>query len=83
MANCPEYDRLHAEVENVLGNLAQVSTLLVELFRSNDFKGVHRLDKQMELTLGEKERRIGAFSQHVREHKCVAFPEDGDPRQIA
>jgi hypothetical protein len=51
MADCPEYDRLHAEVENVLGNLAQVITTLLELFRSHDLDGVHRLDKELELTV--------------------------------
>lgn len=47
MAKCAEYDRLHADVENVLGNLSQVSTLLLELFRSKDLAGVHRLDKKL------------------------------------
>jgi len=71
MSNCPEYDRLHAEVENVLGNLAQVTTTLLELFRSKDLAGVHRLDKELELTVGEKERAIGALRQHIKEHKCI------------
>jgi len=71
MAECPEYERLHANVENVLGNLAQVATLLMELFRSKDLEGVRRLDKELELTVGEKERAIGALRQHVKEHKCV------------
>lgn len=71
MANCSEYDRLHNEVESTLGNLAQVSTLLLELFRAKDLAGVRRLDKELELTVGEKERSIGALRQHVKEHKCV------------
>jgi hypothetical protein len=71
MAKCPEYDHLHAQVENVLGNLAQASTLLLDLFRSNDLSAVHRLDQELELTLGEKERCIGALRQHVKEHNCV------------
>ena len=71
MGSCSEYDRLHAEVEGVLGNLAQVATLLLELFRSKDLEGVHRLDKELELTVGEKERSIGALRQHIKEHKCV------------
>jgi hypothetical protein len=75
MPPCEEYDRLHTEVENVLGNLAQVSTLLVDLFRSNDLKAVHRLDKELELTLGAKERCIGALSQHVKDHQCVTVPD--------
>jgi hypothetical protein len=71
MPDCPEYDRLHTEVENVLGNLAQVTTLLLELFCSKDLNGVQRLDKELELTVGEKERTLGALRQHVKEHKCV------------
>ena len=71
MAECPEYARLHAEVENILGNLAQVSTLLLELFRSKDFSAVRRLDKELELTVGEKERCIGALHQHIKEHGCL------------
>jgi len=74
MAKCAEYDRLHAEVENALANLAQTSTLLLELFRSKDLEGVHRLDKQLELTVGQKERCLGALRQHVREHNCVVRP---------
>jgi hypothetical protein len=71
MSHCAEYERLRRDLENVLGNLAQVSTLLVELFRSNDEVGIERLDKELELTVGAKERSIGALRQHVKEHKCV------------
>jgi hypothetical protein len=72
MAKCPEYERLHGEVENVLGNLAQVTTTLLELFRSKDLNAVHRLDKELELTVGEKERSLGALRQHIKEHNCVS-----------
>lgn len=44
--------------------------LLVELFRSNDFGGVYRLDKELEFTVGQKERCIGAFRQHIKDHNC-------------
>jgi len=70
MEKCPEYVRLRAEVENVLGNLAQVTTLLLELFRSDKSEQYKHLDKELELTVGEKERAVGALRQHVREHKC-------------
>lgn len=62
VANCPEYDRLHSEVESVLGNLAQVTTMLLELFRSGDSQKYTRLDKELELTVGETERAIGALA---------------------
>ena len=70
MANCPEYIRLRSEVENVLGNLAQVTTLLLELFRKDESQKYKHLDKELELTVGEKERAVGALRQHIKEHKC-------------
>jgi hypothetical protein len=71
MAKCPEYDRLHADVESILGNLAQTTVLLLELFRSKDLDGVHNLDKQLELAIGAKERSLGALRQHIKEHNCI------------
>lgn len=70
MEKCPEYIRLRAEVENVLGNLAQVTTLLLELFRKDASEQYRHLDKELELTVGEKERAVGALRQHVKDHKC-------------
>ena len=69
-AHCAEYDRLRSEVENVLGNLAQVTTLLLDLFRTWDSEKYLHLDKELELTVGEKERAVGALRQHIKEHKC-------------
>jgi hypothetical protein len=68
--NVPNSFRLQADVENVLGNLAQVTTLLLELFRAGKGDGYKDLDNKLELTVGEKERAVGALRQHVREHKC-------------
>jgi len=72
---CEERDRLFAEAENVLGNLAQVSTLLLEIFRSKDLTAVNRLDRELELTVGEKERCLGALRQHMKEHGCEDSPQ--------
>ena len=71
MPKCPELARLQSEVENVLGNLAQVTTLQLELFRTGNLQDWRRLDKELELTVGEKERRIGALRQHIKEHNCM------------
>ena len=67
---CQEYDYLESEVEKALANLAQVTTLQLELFRARELKGVLRVDKQLENLVGEKERAIGALSQHIKEHQC-------------
>jgi hypothetical protein len=68
--NCPEYARLESEVEQALANLAQVTTLQLDLFRSRRFNRVMGVDKDLEKLVGEKERAIGALRQHVREHRC-------------
>jgi hypothetical protein len=78
--DCPELARLEAELENTLGNLAQASTLLLELFRAREHERWRSLDKELELTLGEKERSIGALRQHLRDHKCLGDnPYDSQP----
>lgn len=69
-SNCAEYDRLTSCVENVLGNLAQLTTLILDLFRAGDFSACRKLDKELELTIGEKERSIGSLRQHMKEHNC-------------
>lgn len=70
MSECPEYDRLSKEVEGILADLAQTTTLQVEVFRSKNDQHFMRLDKQLELLVGYKERAIGGLRQHVKEHKC-------------
>jgi hypothetical protein len=71
MPQCPELVRLQAAVENVLGNLAQVTTLQLEIFRSGKLDDWKRVDEQLELTVGEKERSIGALRRHIKEHNCL------------
>jgi len=70
MTHCAEYDRLSSEVAAKLTKLAQLTTRQAELLQSGDFNGCKVLDREVELTLGEKERGIGALGQHMTEHKC-------------
>jgi len=71
MPKCPELARLQSEVEDVLGRLAQLTTVQLEVFRSGKMHDWKRLDNELELTVGEKERTIGALRQHIQEHNCV------------
>ena len=73
MQKCPEYIRLEAAVSNVLSRLANVATIQAERFRLGDESEFVRLDKEIELIVGEKERAIGALRQHSKEHRCWAF----------
>ena len=49
-------------------------TFQLELFRADDMNNWNGLDKELELTVGEKERRIGALRQHIKEPGCM--PKD-------
>jgi hypothetical protein len=70
VSRCPEFDKLSSQVEDVLKILVQTVTLQLEVFRSKKPREFARIDKELELLVGEKERRIGALRQHADEHKC-------------
>jgi hypothetical protein len=67
---CAEYARLQAEVGEAFESLVKLTQAQLDAFRANDQATVMRMDKELENTIGEKERRIGAMRQHAREHKC-------------
>jgi hypothetical protein len=73
--NCPEYDRLETEVDENLSQLKELTTLQLEIFRSKNYNRFMRLDKELELAVGEKERSIGAFKEHVKQHQCQPVPD--------
>ena len=71
MPECKELNRLIAVLESAVANLAQQTTLLLDLIRARDLHSWGQLDRQLELTLGEKERALGALRQHIRDHQCA------------
>ena len=70
MSKCMEYDRLAALVDQILAEVAEKTTLALELFRSRKAAKFGRLDKELELLIGKKERAIGALRQHAKDHHC-------------
>jgi hypothetical protein len=70
VSQCPQFDRLSSQVEDVLKLLVETVTLQLEVFLSKKPGEFARIDKELELLVGEKERLIGALRQHANEHKC-------------
>jgi hypothetical protein len=70
---CPEYQKLSSRVLEILQQIDETTARQVELFKSGSTQEFMRLDKELELLLGEKERRIGAMHQHAEEHKCQQY----------
>jgi hypothetical protein len=66
---CLEYEKLSSRVDEMLKKLAETTSLQLEIFRSKKPGEFMRVDKELELMVGEKERRVGALRQHVDEHK--------------
>lgn len=70
MEQCPEFERLQSEVREILQKLTELTTDQLHAFQTNDRARFARLDKELEHTVGEKERAIGAMAQHASEHGC-------------
>ena len=73
-SKCAEYDRLRMQLEAVLEKLRELTTLQLEVFRARNQPEFIRLDKELELTVGEKERSVGALRQHASDHACQKSP---------
>jgi hypothetical protein len=70
LSTCTEYDRLASTIDQILKDLSQKTSLHLELFRSKQHEKFMRLDKELELLVGEKERAIGSLRQHAKDHGC-------------
>ena len=68
---CAEHDRLFKEAHEHLMKLNLLTGRQLEVFDSGDNDAFMKIDREVELALGEKERRIGALRQHDEEHGCM------------
>ena len=67
---CPEYANLQHELQLTLQTLSDLTKAMLDAFRGKDRNAFARLDKELETTVGRKERVVGALRQHVKDHKC-------------
>jgi hypothetical protein len=70
MDACEEKERLTQAAMATLRAIVDVTQRLIEANHSHNGCEVARLDKELELAVGEKERSFGALHQHEREHDC-------------
>ena len=71
---CALRDLLTDEVQRSIQNIIDHSRKSLEALRRGDQEMMSRLDKELEMTLGEKERLLGALRQHQQEHGCGVNP---------
>lgn len=67
---CPEFAALEAKAHAILKKLQMISTQQLEAFDRYDDEKFANFDRELENTVGEKERAIGALRQHAAEHGC-------------
>ena len=67
---CPVRLDLQAKANEILAKLVELTTAQLEAFRSQRHDEFMRLDKELELTVGAKERVVGAVRQHAQDHGC-------------
>ena len=65
---CSRCVELSGVVDEVLDKLVTLTKEQLTAFREQDHIRFMRLDKELELTVGQKERSIGALREHRREH---------------
>lgn len=68
---CKRCEELSADADQVLDRLVILTNDQLKAFRERDDSTFMRLDKELEVTVGLKERRIGALREHRREHGTV------------
>jgi hypothetical protein len=70
---CQEYASLQHELQLTLQALSDLTKAMLEAFRTKDRGAFVRLDKELEMTVGRKERIVGALRQHIKDHKCAGI----------
>ena len=70
LSACPKNRELLNAVVAKLSQLSELAVTQAEARKNGDAKRADELDKQLDLEFGAKERSIGRWQEHVREHGC-------------
>lgn len=68
-SECDHCKRLFDEVEKHLNHISEVSREQAAAVARQDEAWVDRLDRELERTMGAKERSLGALKEHWHEHQ--------------
>jgi hypothetical protein len=68
---CARCSELARTVENILNELVELTSKQLTAFEHGEIGIFMQLDKQLELTVGKKERSLGAYREHKGEHSFV------------
>jgi hypothetical protein len=69
---CAQRTERADELKGVLEKLVDLTRRQRDAFLANNQTEFMRLDRELELTIGVKERCVGALYQHETDHGCSA-----------
>lgn len=70
LQKCAVQKELIENIDHVLARIVQLTTRQRELFQLPERQISMEVDRDLENTVGEKERLFGALRQHRSEHGC-------------
>lgn len=70
LSSCPKNQELVAEVAANLTALETLAKSQREAREEGDNARAQQLDQELDLIFAEKERSVGRWQEHVREHGC-------------
>ena len=70
LSACPKNRELLNAVVGKLTRLSELALAQAEADKQGDSERAAELDKELDLEYGAKERSVGRWQEHVREHGC-------------
>lgn len=70
LSSCPKNLELLNDVVSKLTAIETLSRTQREARQNGNEAGAQELDQELDLMFGEKERAVGRWQEHVREHGC-------------
>ena len=76
---CPTNRELLKTVVANLDEITRLSKAQAEARTQGDQERATQLDDQLDMKYAQKERSVGAWQQHVREHGCTGVRQGAGP----
>lgn len=73
---CARRDELTEKSQKAIQKIIDISQRSRAALGLGDESLMRQLDQELEMTMGEKERALGALRQHQQEHGCGVKPID-------
>ncbi len=67
---CGLRDELQRQASDALERVVFLTRQQIDALKAGEMSRLTQLDKDLEITFGEKERAFGALRQHRTEHGC-------------